>query len=157
MNNKGQISLEYILMIGIIVIILISAIQVLYLESEKNSILAAAQIGLQTGVDKNAYAMYYNDTFNTYGEDYPKLLYPTEIKVIGINITREENRIYLQAKLHSNHYLTVKQREIIGHRVNYYIRKTVSETFNQENPDLFYENCRSNNYNIETKKVKWID
>ena len=41
-------------------------------------------------------------------------------------------------------------------KVNYYIRKTISETFNQKNSDLYYENCQTNNYKIETKKVKWI-
>lgn len=156
MNNKGQITLEYILMISIIIIIMISAIQAINTESEKNTILTAAQIGAQTGIDKNAYAMYYNDTFANYATNYPKLTYPTEIKVINMNMTQEEDTIYLQTKLYSNNYLTNNQKEIIAHRVNYYIRKTVSETFNQKNADLYYENCKSNNYKIETKKVKWV-
>ena len=156
MNNKGQITLEYILMMGIIIIILIGTIQVINTESEKNTILSAAQMGAQIGVDKNAYAMYYNDTFNNYAANYPKLLFTMDIRVINITITQEHNTIYLQATLYSNAYLTITQKEIISQRVNYYIRKTVSQTFGQKNTDLFYENAKSNNYNIKTKKVNWI-
>lgn len=156
MNNKGQIVAEYILVIGIIIVILITMSQILIEESEKNTILESAQIGAQIGIDKNAYAMYYNDTFNNYMLNYPKLLYPTEIRVINISIIDNNSNIILQAFLHSDNYLTNNQKEIVGSRVNYYIRKTISETFNQKNSELYYENCQTNNYKIETKKVKWI-
>lgn len=156
MNNKGQIVAEYILVIGIIIVILITMSQILIEESEKNTILESAQIGAQIGIDKNAYAMYYNDTFNNYMLNYPKLLYPTEISVINISMMNNNSSIILQVSLHSDNYLTNNQKEIVGSRVNYYIRKTISETFNQKNSDLYYENCQTNNYKIETKKVKWI-
>lgn len=156
MNNKGQIVAEYILVIGIIIVILITVSQILIEESEKNTILESAQIGAQIGIDKNAYAMYYNDTFNNYMLNYPKLLYPTEIRVINITMMDNNSSIILQVSLHSDNYLTNNQKEIVGSRVNYYIRKTISETFNQKNSDLYYENCQTNNYKIETKKVKWI-
>lgn len=156
MNNKGQIVAEYILVIGIIIVILITMSQILIEESEKNTILESAQIGAQIGIDKNAYAMYYNDTFNNYMLNYPKLLYPTEIRVINITMMDNNSSIILQVSLHSDNYLTNNQKEIVGSRVNYYIRKTISETFNQKNSDLYYENCQTNNYKIETKKVKWI-
>lgn len=156
MNNKGQIVAEYILVIGIIIVILITVSQILIEESEKNTILESAQIGAQIGIDKNAYAMYYNDTFNNYMLNYPKLLYPTEIRVINITMMDNNSSIILQVSLHSDNYLTNNQKEIVGSRVNYYIRKTISETFNQKNSELYYENCQTNNYKIETKKVKWI-
>lgn len=156
MNNEGQITAEYILMIVVIILISVMMTQVLLTESEKNIVLESAQTGAQIGVDKNAYAMYYNDTFNNYMINYPKLLYPTEIKVINISIMENNNIISLQVCLHSNNYLTNNQKEIVGSRVNYYVRKTISETFNQQDTDLYYENCQSNNYKIETKKVKWV-
>ena len=156
MNNKGQITVEYILMLGVIFVVLITVTQVVLMESEKNVIVESAQTGAQIGIDKNAYAMYYNDTFNNYMMNYPKLLYPTEIKVINISITENNNTLSLEVFLHSNDYLTSNQKEIVGSRVNYYVRKTVSETFNQEDTDLYYENCQSDNFKIETKKVKWV-
>lgn len=156
MNNKGQITLEYILMTGIIIVILIGSIQTINTESEKNTILSAAQMGAQIGVDKNAYAMYYNDTFNNYATNNLQLIFTMDIRVINISMTQEENSLYLQATIHSNTYLTDNQREIISQRVNYYIRKTISQTFDQKNADVFYENVKSNNYNIKTKKVNWV-
>ena len=74
MNNKGQIVVEYILLIGVIMIILFTATSTIYQEIEKNKIMNLAQIGAQTGADKNGYAMYYNDTFNNYKENYPRLI-----------------------------------------------------------------------------------
>jgi uncharacterized protein (UPF0333 family) len=89
MNNKGQISLEYILFSTIIVIMIILVASIAMDENEKNIILESARLGAQEGVDKNAYAMYYNDTFNHYQSDYPRLLYPTDIDIINITLKEE--------------------------------------------------------------------
>ncbi len=156
MNNKGQITVEYILIVGIIIILFATISHISIIESEKNTILESAQIGTQIGLDKNAYAMYYNDTFNDYMINYPRLTFPLEIKVINVTLLDNGNVQSIQVVLHSNAYLTSNQKEIISSRINYYIRKTISETFNQENNDLYYENCKSNNFKIETKKVKWV-
>lgn len=155
MNNKGQITLEYILLSSILIIILIFTTNTIIEETEKNTILTTAQIGAQIGVDKNAYAMYYNDTFNNYQNNYPKLTNPTEIKVIEINMSEKNNEIQLQTVLHSNTYLNNNEKNIIGSRVNYYIRKTISETFDIKNNDLYYENIQINKHKIITKTVKW--
>lgn len=156
MNNKGQITVEYILLVGIIVIILIFTTNIILKETEKNTILISAQSGAQIGIDKNGYAMYYNDTFNNYEENYPKLLQPTEIKIINITLQEREKTIILQVNLHTNQYLTNNEKYVIGYRVNYYIRKSISETFNQEQNDLYYENLQTKNYKIETETVKWV-
>ena len=156
MNNNGQITVEYILFLSIIMVILIFTTNTIIEETEKNTILTTAQIGAQIGIDKNAYAMYYNDTFNNYQNNYPKLLNPTEIKVIEINMTEKNNEIELQAVLHSNSNLNYNEKYIIGSRVNYYIRKTISEAFELKNNDLYYNNIQIKKYKINTKIVKWV-
>jgi uncharacterized protein (UPF0333 family) len=156
MNNEGQITVEYILLIAMIMLIVLLTASVLVKESEKNTILNSAQIGAQIGVDKNAYAMYYNDTFKEYEENYVKLLYPSELKVINITMNEMNDTLRLKAYIHTNNYLTNNERYIVGSRINYYIRKTVSETFNQENNDLFYNNLKSYNFKIETEEVGWV-
>lgn len=155
MNNNGQITVEYILLISMIIIVIISIANNLQEETEKNTILNAAQIGAQIGVDKNGYAMYYNDTFNNYQQNYKRLLYPTEIKVINITLTQSDKNIYIQVYLHTNNDLTSEERYIIGYRVNYYIRKTISETFNQ-NMTYPYENLQSKRFKIMNNTVKWV-
>ncbi|RAP45973.1 MAG: hypothetical protein BZ135_04470 [Methanosphaera sp. rholeuAM6] len=155
MNNKGQITVEYMLMVAVIIIIMISATNVIQEETEKNTILNAAQIGAQIGVDKNGYAMYYNDTFNNYQENYQRLLYPTDIEVINITLTKSDKNIYLQVNLHTNNDLTTQERYIIGYRVNYYVRKTIAETFNQ-NITYPYENLETERFKIRNNTVKWV-
>ena len=155
MDNQGQLTVEYIIIISIIIIIIFSTINILLEESEKNTILNSAQIGAQIGVDKNGYAMYYNDTFNNYQENYQRLLYPTETKVINITLTESDKNIYIQVYLHTNNDLTSQERYIIGYRVNYYVRKTIAETFNQ-NITYPYENLQTGKYKIKNNTVKWV-
>ena len=156
MNTKGQITAEYILLLVVIFIVLISTSNIIQQESEKNIILTSAQIGAQIGVDKNGYAMYYNDTFNNYQNNYPKLLKTTEIKVIKINMYEQDKDIILEVVLHSNSYLTNNEKYIVGSRVNYYVRKTISETFDLISTDTYYNQIHTENYKIETKIVKWV-
>ncbi len=156
MNTKGQITAEYILLLVVIFIVLISTSNIIQQESEKNIILTSAQIGAQIGVDKNGYAMYYNDTFNNYQNNYPKLLKTTEIKVIKINMYEQDKDIILEVVLHSNSYLTNNEKYIVGSRVNYYVRKTISETFDLISTDTYYNQIYTENYKIETKIVKWV-
>ena len=156
MNTKGQITAEYILLLVVIFIVLISTSNIIQQESEKNIILTSAQIGAQIGVDKKGYAMYYNDTFNNYQNNYPKLLKTTEIKVIKINMYEQDKDIILEVVLHSNSYLTNNEKYIVGSRVNYYVRKTISETFDLISTDTYYNQIHTENYKIETKIVKWV-
>lgn len=156
MNTKGQITAEYILLLVVIFIVLISTSNIIQQESEKNIILTSAQIGAQIGVDKNGYTMYYNDTFNNYQNNYPKLLKTTEIKVIKINMYEQDKDIILEVVLHSNSYLTNNEKYIVGSRVNYYVRKTISETLDLISTDTYYNQIHTENYKIETKIVKWV-
>ena len=73
MNNKGQLTIEYIILCSILLITLVLTINTITNEVEKNTILSAAQIGAQNGINKNGYATYYNDTFNNYNQHHPQL------------------------------------------------------------------------------------
>lgn len=156
MNNKGQITVEYILLMSILVIIILSTTSILYQEIEKNKILNAAQIGAQTGVDKNGYARYYNDTFNNYYENYQKLLAPTEIKIIQINTEEANNTLSLEVVAHSVNSLTNTEKYVVGSRINYYVRKVISESFQINTNDTYYTNIKTRSYEIKTKNVKWV-
>lgn len=155
MNNKGQITAEYILLLSIFLVIVFSSINMITSESEKNTIMTAAHIGAQTGIDKNGYAMYYNDTFNNYQEQYPRLLVPAEIKIVSIAMTQNDNLIELQVTATTSS-LSQKEKNITGSRINYYIRQTITETFKKENmTNQYYDPAKSDNYQIKTKSVKW--
>jgi len=157
MNTKGQLSVEYIYLLIIMLIIATMTANIIQQEKEENTILTAAQIGAKTGTDKNAYAMYYNDTFNTYQQENPKLLNPTQIKIIQTQIKRKYNQtIEIEITAHTNRQLTTNEKYIIGSRINYYARKSITETFNQEQTDTYYNPAKSTNYLIKTNNVRWV-
>lgn len=157
LNNKGQITVEYILLIGVLLVVLSLSIQTIYQESEKNTILYSAQMGANEAIDKNAFAIYYNDTFINYQNNYQRLLTPTEIKIIDLNMNELNKKLELEITLHSNTYLSNNEKYIIGSRVNYYIRKSIYHSFhNNTTNDTYYENLITNNYLITTKTAKWV-
>ena len=157
MNNKGQIIVEYILLI-IVILIMISVVTTMIInQSEKNQILSAAQVGAQTAVEKNGYSMYYNDTFNDYQEQHQRLLYPTNIKIIKIEMLEHDNNtIDLQVRATTTSSLTYQEKYQVGMRINYYIRQTITDSFNKNATNTFYEPAISDNYVINTKTVKWV-
>ncbi len=155
MNNKGQLSAEYMLLIGVMVLVLLISTSMIIDQSEKNTIITSAQVGIQTGIDKNAYAMYYNDTFNRYQESYPELLTPTEIDVVKIDSNTNDKKMELQITLHTSKSLTSYEQYVIGSRVNYYTRRCISEAFNKTG-NTYYDPAYSDNYEITTKDVKWV-
>ncbi len=154
-NNKGQISAEYILLLSVIIVIMISLSTIIMDQQEKNTIISAAKIGAQEAIDKNAYSMYYNDTFNYYQQEYPRLLKPTNIEIINITLLEEDDTLKIQTIAHSHSKLSNDEKYIVGSRINYYIRKSITETFKQQQNDTFYNPALSDNYKIETIDVIW--
>lgn len=156
MNNKGQLTLEY--MITIIIIITITTITTTTIidQNEQNTIQNAAQIGAQNGADKNAYAIYYNDTYNTYYNENLKLLTSNEIKIIQITTTKTTNNtIKIHTKAHTT-TLNKNEKQKASARINYYIRKNIMETFNKKTNNTYYEPAYSNNYKIKTEEIQWV-
>lgn len=154
MNNKGQITAEYMLLFGIFLIIIISSVHTVTDESEKNTIMAAALIGAGEATDKNGYAMYYNDTFNNYQQNCKRMLMPTQIKIISVNMTQEDKTIYIQTTAATTS-LSETEKYMAGSRINYYIRKSITETFQGEATNIYYSPAKSQNYIIKTRNVIW--
>lgn len=157
MNNEGQITLEYILLTSIMVLILLQTTHTIIQENEKNTIQTAAQIGAQEGIDKNGYAMYYNDTYNNYQQNHPKLLNPTQIKLIKTKLIEKPNQtIDIQITIHTNTQLTTQEKNIIESRITYYTRKSIAQTLNIQTNDTFYENLQTKQYKIGRQYINWV-
>lgn len=155
MNNQGQLTLEYILILSIIIITIISTSTIILLEAEKNTIQNAALTGAQQGVDKNAYAMYYNDTYNTYYKDSLKLIQSNQIKIIKI-IQKEDGKIIILTTYAHTTTLNSHEKNLASSRINYYIRRNIMNTFNKKTNDTYYNPCYSNNYEIKTNNIIWV-
>ncbi|MCD7781147.1 MAG: hypothetical protein LUG89_00380 [Methanosphaera sp.] len=157
MNNKGQIVVEYILLVFVILVVLISITNMILSQTEENTIITAAHTGIQNGVDKNGYAMYYNDTYNKYQESYQALLMPTTIDIVKIDSYIDGKNMEIQVTLHTSRSLTSQEKYILGSRINYYLRKSITDTFNKTNEsNTYYDPAYSNNYIITTRNVRWI-
>ncbi|MDO5851787.1 MAG: hypothetical protein Q4Q23_04795, partial [Methanobacteriaceae archaeon] len=125
-------------------------------ETEKNTILTAAQLGAQTGAEKNGYAIYYNDTFNYYQESLPELTKPIQIQIVKITPEYGKNKINLTITLTTRNNLNASEKDSTGSRIEYYTREKITKTFNKESEsNTFYNPAKSNNYNITTK-IKWV-
>ena len=154
MNNKGQLSLEYMLILSIILTGLILTTNTIQLEVEKNTILTSAKTGAQTGADKNNYAIYYNDTYNNYHANHPRLTYSNQIKIIKTElIQNKDNTLTIQTTAHTRS-LNNHEKQIVSSRINYYIRETITKTYNKTS-NTYYDPAYSNNYRITTKDVIW--
>ena len=156
MNNKGQITLEYMLTIIIIITITTITTTTIIDQNEQNTIQNAAQIGAQNGADKNAYAIYYNDTYNTYYNENLKLLTSNEIKIIQITTTKTKNNtIKIHTKAHTT-TLNTNEKQKASARINYYIRKNIMQTFNKKTSNIYYEPAYSNNYQIKNEEIQCV-
>ena len=70
-------------------------------------------------------------------------------------MTEENNTLELEVLVHSQNTLSNTEKYIIGQRINYYVRKAISEGFNINSDDIYYENLKTRKYEIKTKNVKW--
>ena len=155
MNNKGQLTIEYIILCSILLITLVLTINTITNEVEKNTILSAAQIGAQNGINKNGYATYYNDTFNNYNQHHPQLLTPTTIKIINRTLDEKNKTIFIQTTVTTKTTLDTQEKNIMGSRINYYIRKSITDTFGKNPTNIYYDPAKSENYIIKTQPVIW--
>ncbi|MCI5867680.1 MAG: hypothetical protein SOZ23_04535 [Methanosphaera sp.] len=154
MNNKGQITIEYILILSIICICMIMTTQIVDEQIEQNIIQHAAQNGAQNGLDKNTYATYYNDTYNNYYENHKRLLLSNKVEIIKIQQIKKQDTIQIQVYAHTN-TLNNEEKHILSSRINYYIRASITKTFNKTS-NTFYEPAYSKNYKITTRNIIWI-
>lgn len=125
-------------------------------QHEQNQIQNAAQIGAQNGADKNAYAIYYNDTYNTYYHENLRLLQSNQIKIIKITQQKTgKNTIKIHTKAHTT-TLNMKEKQKASSRINYYIRQNIMQTFNKKTNDTYYNPAYTNNYKIQTDEIQWV-
>lgn len=154
MNNKGQITIEYILIMMIICIAMIMTTQMIDEKIEQNIIQQAALNGAQNGAHKNTYATYYNDTYNNYYENHKRLLVSNKVEIIKIQQIKKDNTIQIQVYAHTNTPGS-DEKHILSSRINYYVRESITKTFNKTS-NTFYEPAYSKNYKITTRNIIWI-
>lgn len=164
MDTKGQMSLEFVIMAGIIFVIVMSMAPILGNEIELNQAMGAARSGATAGANVDSFAIYPDNTFNNYTEGNPGLMLPTGVKIVeinyknfGFNYVYDKTRIQLRITASAPSLKYPDDRNSMGDRINFYARKSIAESFATSNQtNKLYNPVFSSRYVFSTADVKWI-
>ena len=164
-DNKGQITVELILILSFIIIIIISITNIAGSANELNIAMIAAKEGASEGVSSNGLAIFPQDTYKNYSSNIEKqgILNAKDIRIINIKRTVKGkdafNKTRIQLKVYAScpNIQTREEKESIGDRINYNMRKSIVKSFKSENiSNNLYNPAYSDNYSFTTANVEWV-
>ena len=132
-DNKGQISVELLLLISFALISAILLANAVIDANELNVVMASARNGAFEGISSNGLAIYpKKDNFN-------------------------RTRIQLKIYASSPEVKTKEEKEAVGDRINYNVRKSITQSFKSENiTNKLFNPAFSNKYSFTTANVVWV-
>ena len=162
MDNKGQMSGEYLILVGSLVIILMLAISYASQAEELSVAMASARNGANEGAAP--FQIYSKDSYDDYIKSKDDLLYPYSVEIINISYTEAGyDSVYDRQKIQFKVYATSsvdfnkKQLDSVGDRINYNLRKSIAISFNTTGAgNKLYNPAFSPHYVYTTANVKWI-
>lgn len=164
-DNKGQITVELLLLLSFTFITIILLANVISDADELNIAMASARNGALEGASSNGLAIYPKESYDNYSKDYRKqsLMNTKNIKIIRITQTKkgkdsfDKTRIQLKVYASSAMIKTREEKESAGDRINYNIRKSITNSFNSENiTNRLFNPAFSNRYSFTTANVEWV-
>ena len=164
MDIKGQISIEIILILGFVLIIILGIASFVGEDTELNQAMAAARSGAINGANTDSFAVYPEETFKNYTAEHQRLLSPNNVKIIkidyknqGFNDKYNKTKIQLRISASAPSVTSISDRNALGDRVNFYARKSISESFNTSGQtNEMFNPAFSNRYIFTTTDVTWI-
>lgn len=164
MNNKGQISAEFILIVGFILVLIISTSYVIKNENELNIAMAAARNGVNEGILTDSVAIYPKQTFDEYELNKPFLTHPYSIRLVkidyinkGFDSNYNKERIQFKVYVSSDSITNKTDQDSAGDRINFNLRKSIAISFNTTGlSNSLYNPSFSDNYMFTTSKVQWV-
>ena len=129
MDTKGQISVELMLLISFALISAILLANSIFDANELNMAMASARDGALEGISSNVKG---KDSFN-------------------------RTRIQLKIYASSPNVKTKEEKEAVGDRINYNVRKSITQSFKSENiTNKLFNPAFSNKYSFTTANVVWV-
>lgn len=164
LKNRGQISAEYLLLIGSLMVILIISISFIASQNELTMAMAAARNGVNEGSLYSSSAIYPSDTYNDYSKEDYELLIPSSVEIVNISYEDmgydskfDKQKIQFKVYAHCSKDLDKKELDSIGDRINYNLRKSIALTFETTGAtNKLFNPVFSNHYIFTTANVKWI-
>ncbi len=164
MDLKGQISIEFVLIVAFALIIVFSVAPILGNDVELTQTMGAARNGAINGANVNSFAIYPDETFDIYSKENPRLLYPASVKIIeidykdyGFNATYNKTHIQLKITASSPSIKNLEDKNSMGDRINFYARKSICESSGTSNlTNKLFNPAITSRYVITTADVRWI-
>lgn len=163
MDDNGQISAEYIMIAGFM--LLVSCVVAVFIinESELTHAMGAARSGASEGLMVDSLAIYSDEAFKDYENEHPRLISPSGVKIINISyenmgFNTAYNRTKIQLRIYaSSSNMNGSELNCLGDRINYNARKSICDVFSTQNiTNSFYNPAFTNKYVITTADVKWV-
>ena len=164
-DNKGQMTVELILLISFTLIATVILANAIIDSSELSIAMASARNGAYEGISSSGLAIYPKQSYDNYSSDYKKqsLMKTKNIKIIKITESMKGkdsfNRTRIQLKVYASspNIKTKEEKESIGDTINYNVRKSITNSFKTENiTNKLFNPAFSNKYSFTTANVDWI-
>lgn len=165
MDKKGQITVELILIISFTIITAMLLSNAIMDNNELNIAMASARNGAFEGISSNGLAIYPKESYDNYSKDPKKqsLMREKNIKIVKITQTLNGkdnfNRTRIQLKIYASspNVKTKEEKESVGDRINYNVRKSITNSFKTENiTNKLFNPAFSNEYSFTTANVVWV-
>ena len=163
-ENKGQVSAEYLLLLGVLIVVLMISISFISSQNELTMAMAAARNGVNDGSLYASSAIFPSDTYNEYSKANYELLIPSSVEIINVSYTDmgydsnfDKQKIQFKVYAHTSKDLDKKELDSIGDRINYNLRKAIALTFESTKAtNKLYNPVFSKHYIFTTANVKWV-
>ncbi len=160
---KGQISAEFIMMVGFMLVVTCAVALFIGEANELTQAMAAARTGAGEGAVADSLAVYSDEAFLNYTVDHTGLLSPSSVKIVKIEYKDQGlNPLYNRTKIQLKIYASAPSvksadKDCIGERINFNARKSICETFNTQNlTNSFFNPAFSSKYVFTTSDVQWV-
>ena len=163
-ENKAQISAEYLFFTGVMILIIMIGIAFVYSQQELNIAMSAARSGVNDGMVSSSSGIYPKQTYNDYSKSKSDLLIPYSVEIVNISYSEigfdnafDKKKIQFKVYATSSKDFSKKQKDSIGDRINYNLRKSIAISFNStSSTNKLYNPVFSPHYVFTTANVKWV-
>ena len=164
MEDRGQISAEFLFLTGVLILIVMLSVAFVAQEQELSQAMASARNGVNEGVGTSSSAIYPEDTYREYSTAKTSLLYPYSVEIVNVSYAdmgydKNFEKRWIQFKVYAKTSERFDNDELvsIGDRINYNLRKSIAISFNSTpSTNRLYNPVFSQHYVYTTANVKWV-
>ena len=164
MENRGQISGEFLLLSGVLILVLMISAVFIFSEQELNIAMSAARKGIDEGLISTSSAIYAKQSYDDYSQSKSNLMIPYSVEIVNVSYSEigwdnnyDKEKIQFKVYAKCSRDFSKKELDSIGDRINYNLRKALAVSFNStSSTNKLYNPVFSPHYVFTTANVKWV-